>query len=188
MKTDLSETQTAFFTQNGFLEVELPHEAIPLSKERDLWRENERLKQFILKKLGPLALILTGKKQLKLGLDSWITAENRPTKSCPLKEMVSIQNLALAVSLAENPHIPARKSPLGILPAPSGSENVLFFRPDLILDWPHTPFNLFLILFALPNAVYIYNPKDPKTLFLKSLGYQYGDLLKSKTHPLILSS
>lgn len=186
MKTDLTETQTAFFTKNGFLEVELPHEAVPFSLERDLWRKHEELKRFILKKLGPLALTLTGKKRLRLGLDSWMTAERRPTKICPLNERFCIQNLALAVAIAGDPSFPPKKSPLGILPLPSHSKNVLFFKPNLLLDWPHVLSDLFFILFALPNAVYAHNPKDPDAYFLKTLGYQYGDLLKAETHPLIL--
>lgn len=186
MKEDLTETQTAFFTKNGFLEIELPHEIPKFSDERDEWQKNEPLKQFILKKLGPIALILTRKKQLRLALSEWISCSKRPKTPDILKKIVAIQNLSLAVSLAEDPHLPQKKSSLGILPIPSSSKNVLFFRPDLILDWPHLSSDFFLILFALPNAVYVHNPNDPKALFLKSLGYQYGDLLRTETHPLIL--
>ena len=187
MKTTISAQQTAFFTKNGFIEFEIPHVMPPEALLRDLWRQNEELKQLILKKLGPIALVLTGKKQLRLGLDQWIRSENRPDKPGTLKEIFCIQGFALGAALALNPILPTRRSALGILPLPSNSANILFFRPDLILDWPHVSSDLFLILFALNNAVYIHNPKDPSTYFLKQFGYNFGDVLKNETHPLILT-
>lgn len=187
MKTTLSAQQSAFFTKNGYIEFEIPHAMPPESPTRDLWRQSEELKQWILRKLGPIALVLTGKKKLRLGLDQWISEENRPQKTSPLKEMFCLQGLALAAAIAQNPILPAKRSPLGILPLPSNSESVLFFRPDLILDWPHVSSDLFLILFTLPSAVYVHNPKDPATHFLKQFGYNFGDCLKSDAHPLVLS-
>ena len=186
MKTTITAQQSAFFTKNGFIEFEIPHTLPVESVERDLWRKNDPLKQFILRTLGPLALTLSGKKQLRLGLDQWILAENRPHKAAPLKEMFSIQGGTIAAALAQNPAIPTRRSSLGILPLPSNSEGILFFRTDLILDWPHVTSPFFLILFSLPNAVYVQNSKDPSTHFLKQFGYHFGDCLKSGTHPLIL--
>ncbi len=188
MKTTITAQQTAFFTKNGFIEFAIPHLIPPESPERDQWRKNEEFKQLIIRKLAPIALTLTGKKQLRLGLDQWITTDNRPEKACTLKDMFSIQGFALAAVLAENPVLPATRSPLGILPLPSNSESILFFRPDLILDWPHISSNLLLVLFTLSTAVYVHNTKDPSTYFLKQFGYNYGDTLKSETHPLIYSA
>lgn len=158
----------------------------PESLARDQWRQNDELKTLILKKLGPIALTLTGKKQLRLGLDQWITPENRPEKAGTLKELFCIQGFALAAILALNPVLPEKRSALGILPLPSNSASILFFRPDLILDWPHITSNLLLIIFTLNNAVYVHNTKDPSTHFLKQFGYNFGDVLKSETHPLII--
>jgi hypothetical protein len=98
--------------------------------------------------------------------------------------MFCIQKLSIAMAMAKNPTLPARRSPLGILPLPTPG-HLLFFRPDLILDWPHVASDLYLALFALPNAVYVHNPKDPSTHFLKQLGYNFGDVLKNETHPII---
>lgn len=186
MKRSLSEVQTAFYTNNGFIEFEIPHTLPPHSKERDQWRHSEALQSFIVKNLGQIALVLTGKRKLRLGYSEWITKENRPKKSGRLKEWLSIQNLALAICIAPNPVIPAKRSPLGILPLPSPPSNILFFRPDLNLDWPHVTSDLFLIILTLENGIYIHNPNDPKTTYLKTLGYEYGDVLKANTHPLIV--
>lgn len=186
MRRTITDTQAAFFTKNGYIEFEIPHSMPPHSSIRDQWRSDPTLQNFILKELGPLSLVLTGKKQLRLGLSEWITSENRPSKPSPLKEIVSLQNLAVAISLSPHPVILKEKSALGILPLPSSSSNALFFQPHLILDWPHTQSDVFLILLTLPNGVYIHNPKDPQTTYLKALGYGYGDLLKSETHPIIM--
>lgn len=187
MRKILSDTQGAFYVKNGFIEFEIPPYIPNFSTKRDQWREDEKLKSFILKVLGPIALVLTGKKKLKLALSEWIVQANRPSKASPLKEICSFQNLALAISIAPNPLIPSKKSPLGILPLPTSSEQILFFKPELILDWPHVGSDLFLILLSWSNGVYIHNPNDPQTSYLKKLGLEYGDSLKPETHPLILN-
>lgn len=191
MKTTVSAQQLAFFTQNGYLELEIPHlPLIPLLHQgektpRDLWRKEPELQTFLLRKLGPLVLTLSGKKRLHLGCDQSFFPSLRPKQPQALKEILSIQGLCLAVAFAEHPVIPSRRSTLGILPLPSDSNHLLFFRPELILDWPHVSSDLYIALYALPNAVYIHNPKDPFANFLKPLGYQWGDILKPEHHPLI---
>ncbi|MGB7977545.1 MAG: hypothetical protein WCF19_00125 [Chlamydiales bacterium] len=187
MRTAISAQQAAFFTKNGFIEFEIPHPTPLQSPNRDLWRQNGELKEFIIRTLGQTALTLTGKKRLRLGLDQWMTQENRPERPCLLKEMFCIQGSVLGAMMAPHPILPAKRSPLGILPLPSSPANILFFRTDLILDWPHAASDAFLIVFTLSNAVYIHNPKDPWTHFLKSFGYHFGDLLRNETHPLILT-
>ncbi len=179
MKTTLTAQQTAFFTKNGFIELEIAHE---FPSNRAGWRDSPELQDFLMRKLGPLALALTGKKQLRLASDQWILRENRPTKPSPLKGILSIQGVAIAVAFAENPTFPSRRSPLGLLPL-AAPGHLLFFRPEIILDWPFS--DIYLATYAFPTAVYVYNPKDPLTHSLKQLGYQFGDLLKNETHPLI---
>lgn len=187
MRRSISDRQAAFYTKNGFIEFEIPHQAPHLSNKRDQWREDEGLRSFILKVLGPISLALSGKNQLRLGLSEWITQENRPQKAGLLKEIVSIQNMAIAVAMAPHPIVPIKRSPLGILPHPKTQDQILFFRPNLILDWPHVSSDFLLIVFTLSNGVYIHNPQDPKTTYLKELGHEYGDLLKTETHPLIFN-
>ena len=187
MKRSILDAQTAFYTKNGFIEFEIPHPDVPFIPKRDQWREDETLKTFILKNLGPISLVLAGKKQLRLAFSEWITEENRPKNRGFLKEMLSIQNLMLAVSIAPNPIIPTKKSPLGIIPLPTSAEQILFFRPTLILDWPCVLSPFFLILFTLSNGVYVHNNQDPQTTYLKELGYEYGDTLRAETHPLLFA-
>lgn len=184
MKTILTEQQTAFFSRNGFIELEIAPLLPTHRPGRDLWRKEPKLQHFLLRTLGPVALTLAGKPQLHLALDQWIPASDFPKKPCPLKELCSIQGFALgAISTETAP--PAPKTTLGIAPTPSKPTNILFFRPNLILDWPQVQTDIYLVLFALPHSVYIHNPKDPQTAYLKQYGYQYGDVLRNEFHPLI---
>jgi len=186
MKTTLTAQQTAFYTKNGYIEFEIPHPFPFDHKERDQFRDQPKLQDFLLRKIGPLALVLAGKKRLRLACDQLIAQENRPKKAGLLKGLFSIQGFALAIAISKNPIIPAKKSPLGILPIPYTAENILFFRPDLILDWPHVSSDVYIALFALPDAVYIHNPHDPATNLLKQFGYNFGDRLKNEFHPQII--
>lgn len=185
MRTTLSAEATAFFTKHGHIELEIPHPLPTQRSGRDLWRQNKELQNFLIRKLGPIALDLSGKPKLHLACDQWFSAAELPKKAGPIKELFSIQGFALGAILAENPLLPTRRSPLGILPTPSTAANILFFRPNLILDWPHVKSDFYLVLYALPDAVYIHNPKDPETNGLKQYGYQFGDTLKNEFHPII---
>ena len=185
MRNTLSAQQTAFYSKNGYIEFEIAQKLPPRDITRDQWRKHPKVQEFLVRKLGPIALALTSRKQLLLACDQWITKENKPEKPCLLKEMFSIQGLAIGVAIAENQTIPTQKSPLGILPLPEPGQ-ILFFRPDIILDWPHLASDVYLAVFALPNAVYAHNSRDPATNFLKQFGYNYGDVLKNETHPIVM--
>jgi hypothetical protein len=188
MKTILTEQQVAHFAKNGSIEFEFDaQELFPLLKEgRDLWAQEETLKTFLIKKLGRIALALTGKKQMRLGCDEYILAKHLPKKNTSLKDLFSLQGALIGLSICKNPVQPAKRSLLGILPFPSAKDRILFFKPHLLLDWPHTPNDLYLVLFVETNGIYRENPNDPKTNYLKSRGYHFGDKLKNETHPLIV--
>ncbi len=185
MKTAISEQQAAFYTKNGFIEFEIAPPPIPRRVGYDLWREDAAVEKWLVKTLPPVAFALTGKKQLRLGCDRWFYANELPEKAGTLKEVLSLQRLALGVAVAENPQEPGKRFPLGLLPVPQAG-HVLFFRPDLILDWPHVKTDIYLAIYTLPNAVYVHNAKDPFTNSLKRFGYHFGDVLKSERHPLLV--
>lgn len=185
MKKAISEQQAAFYTKNGFIEFEMTVPPLPHSPQYDLWRGDAGLQKFLMKTLPHLAFALTGKKTLRLGCDRRFSPEALPQKACPLKELLSLQGLALGVAVAEKPQATPKRFPLGLLPVPQ-EHHILFFRPDLILDWPHVKTDLYIAVYTLPNAVYVQNSKDPFTNTLKSFGYQFGDVLKNEFHPLLI--
>lgn len=218
MKIEITAQQTAFFTQNGYIEFEgidfssekifdSTHQILAsrfqTTKEklsripaeelyrhgRDLWRSDELLKKFLTQKLFPLAAVLGAKRSLRLACDQWIPSDLTWSKRNSLNELFSIQGLVIgALVCATESKLPLRAS-LGLLPLPSHPGSVLFFKPHILLDLPQlihsSPTDMYLIGYALPNALYIENSKDPATNDLKKLGYGFGDPLKNEFHPLI---
>ncbi|OGN64474.1 MAG: hypothetical protein A3E80_03435 [Chlamydiae bacterium RIFCSPHIGHO2_12_FULL_49_9] len=206
MKSSISSQQAAFFTKNGYIELEagidskeiFAHARALLKKRdpkgldlykagRDLWREDDLLKKALIQKLAPLALALSPRTQVQLAFDQWIPEGLSWDKVCACKDLFSVQGLEIAFILTDTTHSIAKRPPLGIVPLPSNAETILFFRPNLILNWPKLPKDipLYLGAYAAPDGIYIENPKDPSTNALKSLGYGFGDHLKNETHPLI---
>lgn len=217
MKTTLTAQQTAFFTQNGYIEFEVEVDsdaifdsarhalAVRLHTEpeklprkssaeiyaagRDLWRSEPVLQTLLMRKLAPIAQTLMGKKPLRIGCDQWISSDYPWEKATPCKELFSIQGLALGLLICSTASSVPLRSHLGLLPLPAKPGNILFFRPNLILDWPqlaHCPAtDLYLATYALTNALYVQNSKDPSTNALKQFGYGFGDPLKNEFHPLL---
>lgn len=187
----VSAEASIFFTKHGWVELEIPHEELMIQGKddvgRDLWRTTPALQQFLTRKLSHIALTLTGKKKLLLGCDQWFKAGHLPKQAGPLKEFISVQGLALGVAISANPSQTARRSGLGIVPVPTTAERILFFRPDVILDWPHATSEVYLAVYVLPTAVYVHNGKDPFTNSLKKFGYNFGDVLKNEFHPMIMT-
>ncbi len=190
MRTSITAQQSSFFTKNGYIEfggIDLDVEALfqaLKAGERDQWQHSPLVRNLLIKKLGPIALVLAGKKMLRLGADLKVSPEEKPQKMGACTEFFSVQGLQIGCIIAKETAQQA-PSPIGLLPLPSQPGNVLFFRANLLLDWPHCPpADLYLATFALPNAVYVENRKDPKTNDLKKQGYAFGDLLRNDTHPL----
>lgn len=197
MKQILTTQQEAYFTKHGYIELEglaLDLDALralfPDKYElgRDLWRTRPALEALLLRKIGPFAVALSGKTQLRLAFDQWLPGNFHFDKMAPCKDLFSVQGLAVCclLSFAEVP-LP-RAANLGILPLPSHKGHLLFFKPTLLLDWPklaRTGAELYLSAYALPASVYVQNPKDPCTNSLKPLGYGFGDRLNNQSHPII---
>jgi len=197
MRQFLTSQQTAFFTQNGYLEIAGvafdPSEIAASAKAalanrpagRDLWRCAPSLKKLITARLaGPISQLV--KNPVRLAFDQWMTP-CLPDRICPVKELFSIQGLVLCALFSPKPiALPARRaSAVGIAPFPLDTANILFVKPHILLDWPLVKSNdLYLASYVIPNAaVYVRNPKDPSAHFLKELGYEFGDTLEESTHP-----
>lgn len=197
MKQILTEQQVSHFTKHGSIEIEgIPFESkaifgrtVKYEEGRDLWRQDPYLLEFLTRKLAPMAFGLTCKDQLRLAFDQWIPKDYRFEKAAPLKEFFSVQGLILGVIICETPsHVKAPS--LGLLPLTTKAENILFFHPRLIVNWPKLPpmTNIYLVAYALPTSVYVQNPHDPCTNLLKHLHYSVGDHLKNKHHPLMVKN
>lgn len=127
----------------------------------DLSRKSSYLRSIVTKKfLARIFAELMGKKAVRFAFDQYLTA--------PPKLTHSFQGY-LGGTL--------------VFLGPKGGD-ALFFTPQASLP----PFETALFIsYTEPKTLYIYNPEDPHTHFLKTLGYSFGDCLKESTHPLLYS-
>lgn len=192
MIPNLSAQQLSFFTKNGFLELEGfldPHEIkqiADLKSGHDLWRTNLALKRLLLsRKMGSVALSLLSKDRLMLAFDRCIPTEFSLDPAEKIKNLFSVQGIVLIVffQAVEPPIINAPK--LGHPPYCNAIGNILLVRPDLLISWPKSSSPIYLAAYCNTNAVYVENPHDLAAEALKQMGYEYGDVLRAKTHPLL---
>ena len=144
MKSILTEQQTAFFTQNGYIEFELGLDPAPLfegirnalsvrlgvglekmgrktaeeiyAAGRDLWRTVPSPSNAPFAETFPIAQTLSGKRPLRLGCDQWIPAGYPWEKTSPAKDLFSIQGLTLGLLIGALQSPPKHRSHLGLLP------------------------------------------------------------------------
>jgi hypothetical protein len=192
----LTTAQTAFFTQNGYLELEglfTPEECEeyrPLCRPgRDNWRRESALRKLLVsRQMAHIVCQVTRKDAVRLAGDQWFEAGFSLPKPEKWKDFFSIQGLLLALFIqwdSGSYELPAKMSKLGVSPYPHGQGNAVLVGPNLLLNWPASNQGLYLAFYSVPSAVYVNNPKDPAATALKKLGYGYGDLLRNETHPLL---
>ncbi|MDE3046634.1 MAG: hypothetical protein KGJ02_08360 [Verrucomicrobiota bacterium] len=197
MTPTLTAQQIGFFAKNGFLELEEVFTSAEWNtlisalsahpSGRDLWRNIPSLQSLLLsRKLSGLLSSLSDEPSLRLACDHLFPADFSLARPAQLKDFLCIQGLSIAFFLSLAPlSKPEKTAPLGLLPFPAKPGNLLFLKPQLLLQWPPAAAPLYLVTYALPSAVYIHNPNDPAALFLKQFGYGYGDRLRTNTHPLL---
>jgi len=195
MNPSLTAQQLAFFSKNGFLELEelwneteCAHLAGEIGVGRDLWRNSPVLKKLLLsRKLSQLPLELTDSSSLRLAFDHGFPPQFSLPKPTPLKDLFCIQGLAcvLLCRFSSTPFSFPAKPPLGLLPFPQKPGNLLLVQPHVLIAWPKEPIGLYAVGYADPNAVFVQNERDPAVQGMKELGYHFGDTLKNELHPLV---
>jgi len=205
----MSAQQTAFYAQNGYLELEgllTPAECETLlqaihqtmkkrGKEeavngRDLWRDAPRLKTTLTsKKFQGLAFAVGKQPSLRLAFDQWFPPHFALQTPEKIERLFSIQGLVSILFIQLDPGTPEapHTTLLGLSPFPHGQGNALLMKPSLLVNWPsnHSNIGLYCVGFCLPTSVYIHNPHDPAGISLRKLDYGYGDPLRNDSHPLL---
>lgn len=198
--------------RTGDLEEKIPY----LSSEkiflqgRDLWRGNESIKKFVVQpRLAEVVEELIEKKPLRLGCDqifppcqeALFAQESSQIYSKFLKQTQTLQavscyqGVACGVMIAlseqgdEGGEGGAMISLEGANIFPSQPGNILFFQPNLPVNWSY-PFRFLkrrylLILYTFANAYYKLEASDPHTHILKRLGYVFNDKLNDKLNPIV---
>lgn len=134
---------------------------------RDLWQDSKELKETFCSKLfSAAASTLAGKKPLQLACDQWI----------PQEKVLSPLNMEA--------HLSMQGLVCGCLLSLDGDKagHVRFCHPDRLPLFEKQA--QILIAYGSLQTVYIHNPADPNNSKLKDLGYNFGDRLLPKTHPL----
>jgi len=162
---------------------------------RDLWRHDTEVKKLVFnKQLAQITASLLPPTGLRIAYDQAIRIGKNPGKS-PLPSPTTLQKVSAFQSIVCGILIrltdgPAPKVSDFFCPYPAKKGEMTLFKPDLPLSFdplfqiPNQ--SLLLIAYCIPKTVYILEPNDPHTHRLKKEGYAFGDLLKNKTHPIIL--
>ncbi|MGE3954220.1 MAG: hypothetical protein AB7F31_03355 [Parachlamydiales bacterium] len=152
-----------YFKQHGSIAFEglFTPFVLPEGEGRDLWRGDEAIALLVKsKKLAEVATQLIAVRPLRLLYDQRITLLEGAT----LEEMSAFQGVVGGWHLDPN----------GV---------ATFFSKT-------APLNLgpgLLVVYGTAGAVYTRNGRDPYRSTLRTLGYDYGDRLNERTHPLVLS-
>jgi hypothetical protein len=205
MRTLVTAQQTRLFTQNSYIELggipcDIPRcfqeidqvmsvrSSLSYASGRDVWRDSHFLQNLLLKTLhSTLSSLLP--KTLRLACDQWIAKGTLFPQKTHFKDLFSIQGLEIGFFIAKEPTPSLTPSSLGLSPFPKEEGNILFVKPNILIDLPlvQSPLasDLYFAGYALENGVYVYNEKDPATHLLKNFGYHFGDRLKNSFHPLL---
>lgn len=133
---------------------------------RDLWRKNEELKRLACSKLlSAPAASLSNKQILQLACDQLIPS-GYALSPLNMEAHLSFQSLICGCLLA----LDGEKA--GCVRYCHSNRLPLFEGTQL------------LIAYGSLETVYIHNPQDPSNGALKELGYNFGDRLNAKHHPL----
>lgn len=168
----------------------------------DLWRSSAQVKKVVMQKqLAQCAADLAEVSALRFGYDQLFPELRGRTyrsaisdayhhllnHSASLNGISSIQGIVCGLMLC------LQGDSTG--PAETGSVfttipgNGVFIHPDFILDFQylmkHPMQRYLLIVYTKNNAVYARNDADPHTHALKPLGYNFGEKLSDKFHPMV---
>ncbi len=148
------------------------------------------------RKFAETASQLLHKKPLRWGFDQVIDQEmfmQNIGKDFDLEKSLSVSGLliACAIFLDTDENIDSNESKGRVLffkPRKIESDRIeeieSFFKPsDKTSDSAFTP--VFLFGYTDARPMYLMNPKDPHTHYLKNYGYGFGDRLKETTHPIL---
>lgn len=171
----------------------------------DLWRGNAAAKRIILQKpFAEIASELIELKPLRIGYDQFIPSfsslgsiiSNRYRdwlfQATTLEEMSAMQGVLCGLMLClsepkkENVETPAEKTP-GLFSTKAG--NGIFFAPQLPLDFKELSklqgFTYLMVVYVKGVSVYVKMEADPHTNEFRQLGYNFGDRLSDRHHPLV---
>lgn len=177
------------------------------SHGRDLWRSKPTLQKLITQnRFAELAAELIEKRPLRLGYDQLFPARQQKPFSEEaalvysqfLEQITSLQTVSCVqgvicgfmIALGNQEGVSKEKVSLeGIDIFPSKPGNVIFFQPNVPINWndlySHLGQRFYMVVYTQVHAHYQLEPLDPHTHSLKRLGYIFNDKLKDALNPII---
>lgn len=139
---------------------------------RDLWRVSPAIKKLeVGLKLARIAFDLTQVRPLRLAFDQYIPKTEYLNAEIPFIQGCCIQGLVCGVLL----QLEGEKA-----------GNAIYFGPEFVPVLPEGyGGKMMMVGYAHEISLYIHQDKDPNLHSLRKLGYNFGDRLNDKLHPVI---
>lgn len=155
---------------------------------RDLWRDSDIGRKIALSRyLADVAAELIEQKPLRIAYDQLIVAGDDPyLPSKTLIEMSCMQGIlgGLMLCLKEGEN---NDKQISLFSNKAGSG--VFFAADVVVDFhelsKHSGQRYLMIVYTHSTSVYAPNFSDPNVHYLKQFGYNFGDKLSERWHPLL---
>ena len=178
MKLLLTTSHKNFFLKNHILECEelfsleeAAHMAGHLHEGRDGWRSESFLKKKLFSRpLSEIASFLFQSDVIRVAFTQ-VVFPGGPLATSSYQGIVE----GLILNLGAHDLAP---------PLPQKIGSGVFITPDFVFP-PSSNTHLLLIVYGGEKLVYVHRPEDPQLHFLKNLKYQFGDILKNETHPVL---
>lgn len=174
----------------------------------DVWRSKSFLQKLITQtRFAEIASELIERRPLRLGYDQLFPArmqkpfsdEAAQVYSQFLEQTTSLESVCclqgvicgFMISLSDQEvELSEEKVSLGGIDIfPSRPGNVIFFQPNVLINWSdlysHLGQRFYMVVYTQPYANYLLEPKDPHTHSLKRLGYIFNDKLNDALNPII---
>lgn len=173
---------------------------------RDVWRSSPPLQKLATQmRFAEIASELIEKRPLRLGYDQFIPA---PTlmqekaqepyalflkKTADLATVSCLKGVSCGLiwaldDLETSDEHASLSEGIDIFPKKRG--NAIYFKPDVPVNWSalyaHHGQRFYMIVYAFLRSLYILQPEDPHTHYLKRLGYIFNDKLNDRLHPIVL--
>jgi hypothetical protein len=174
---------------------------------RDLWRSNQTLRKLAVQpRFVEISSDLIEKKPLRLGYDQLLPGYIKSEFLAPAQQVYShfleqtanledvscLKGVVCGLILAlggKQERVPEKISSDGINIFPSQPGRVIFFKPNLLVNWNdlynHAGQRFYMIVYTQAFAYYQLQPKDPHTHSLKRIGYVFNDKLNDKLNPIV---
>lgn len=160
------------------------------SAGRDLWRDHKRIKQLVLQK--PFAEImaeLVEERPLRIAFDQVVDVTPPPPKRQPmtlsLEAMTPFRGLVGGLILCLKPAVGFRSA---FFPTKAGNGICVLPTAELALGdlLSSVPQRYLIIGYGKAVTLFVHRPNDAYSSTLRSMGYNYGDRLVDRLHPVVI--